>query len=92
VTRNIPTTKLPTKKNKRLKKINSKKNKPDSETLTGTSREPPGLQLRTPTRVKRDTNRNEVATQEQSYFLVGILHRAVWTPWELHSDQTGKFD
>ena len=38
------------------------KGKPDSETLTSTSREPPGLELRIPTRAKRATNRNNLAT------------------------------
>ena len=34
----------------------------DSETLTSTSREPPGVELRISTRAKQATNRNNVAT------------------------------
>jgi len=60
VTRNIPTRNMPTRK------LSKKKN---SETLTSTSREPPDLELRIPTRANRATNRNNVATQVQSYFL-----------------------
>ena len=42
------------------RKIAHKKN---SETLTSTSREPPGLELRIPTRAKRATHRNNVRTK-----------------------------
>ena len=54
-----------------------KKGKPYSETLTSTSREPPGIELRIPTRAKRAPSRNNVATREQSYFFEGIFHRTV---------------
>ena len=47
-TGNIPTGKLPTKKN--------------AETLTSTPQEPPGLELRIPTRAKRTISRHNVAT------------------------------
>ena len=42
----------------RLEELNSY----DSETLTSTSREPPGLELRILTRANRATNRNNLAT------------------------------
>ena len=58
------------------RKIAHEKN---SETITSTSREPTGLELRIPTRAKRVKNRNIVATWEQRFFfawifLVGIFH------------------
>ena len=45
----------------RLEELN-KREKPDSETLTSTSRELPGLELRIPTRAKQVSDQNNWAT------------------------------